>query len=62
VLDVLVPEIGLQGSGIVALVRQGEAAGMPEHVGVRLEAQLGRFACALHHPRKASRREWRPTF
>jgi hypothetical protein len=40
VLDVLVPEVGLQGAGVVAFVRQGKAAGMPEHVRMSLEAQL----------------------
>jgi len=33
-------EIGLQGSGINALIGQRVAAGMPEHVGVDLEADL----------------------
>jgi hypothetical protein len=34
-------EIGLQGAGIDALVGEAVAAGMPEHVGVDLEANLG---------------------
>jgi hypothetical protein len=33
-------EIGLQGSGINALIGQCVAAGMPEHVGMDLEADL----------------------
>jgi hypothetical protein len=37
VLDVLVPEIGLQRSGVVAVIRHLVAAGMPEHVRVRLK-------------------------
>jgi hypothetical protein len=38
-LDVLVAEIGLQGTRIMPLVGQREAAGMPQHVGVCLEAE-----------------------
>jgi len=34
-------EIGLQCAGIDALVGEAVAAGMPEHVGVDLEANLG---------------------
>jgi hypothetical protein len=32
---------------------------MAQHVGMRLEAQLGRFACTLHHPGKACHLERR---
>jgi hypothetical protein len=39
-------EIGLEGSGIDALVGQRVAAGMPEHVRVDLEADLGFVASA----------------
>lgn len=35
------PEVSLQGPRVVTLVRQREAAGVPEHVRVRLESQLG---------------------
>ena len=62
VLDILVAEIGLQGSGIVALVRQGKAAGMAQHVRMSFEAELGSFSSALHHPCKACRREGRRSF
>ena len=41
-------EVGLQGAGIVALVGQGEATGVPQHVRVDLEAELGSLASALH--------------
>jgi hypothetical protein len=37
-LDVLVPEVGLQCPGVVAPVGQGIAAGVPEHVRMHLEA------------------------
>ena len=30
---------------------------MPQHVWMRLEAEFGRFACTLCHPRKTCRRE-----
>jgi len=40
-LNVAVAEVGLQGAGIVALVGQGIAAGVPKHVRVRLEGQIG---------------------
>ena len=34
-------EVGLQGSRVGALVRKLKAAGVPEHVGVRLKAEAG---------------------
>ena len=40
-------EIGLQGSGIDALVSQRVAAGMPEHVWVDLEPSLVRLRTVL---------------
>jgi hypothetical protein len=40
------PEIGLQRSGIDALVGQCVAAGMPEHVGMNLEPNLSFVAVA----------------
>jgi len=59
-LDIPVPEVGLQCSGIVALVGQGEAAGMSEHVRVSLELQPCGFSGTLHHARESRRSEWRP--
>ena len=38
-LDILVPEVVLQGAGIVAVVGQLEAAGMAQHVRMDLERQ-----------------------
>ena len=52
-------EVGLQRPGIVALVGQGEATGVPQHVGMGLEAQLGGFASPLDHAREASGGEGR---
>ena len=40
-LNILVPEVGLQGASDVTLVRQRVAAGVPEHVRVSLERQFG---------------------
>ena len=47
VLNVLATEIGLQRSRVMARVGQREAAGMPKHVRVNPEGELGRFARAL---------------
>ena len=49
----------LESARIVSLVRERVAAGVPEHVRMRLEAQLGHRACAFDHASEASRREWR---
>jgi len=38
VLDIPVPEIGLQGARVVPLIGQREPTGVPEHVWMRLEA------------------------
>jgi hypothetical protein len=38
ILDITVPEVGLQRPGIDPIVRQLEAAGMPQHVGVYPDA------------------------
>ena len=46
-------QIGLQRSGIDALICQGIAAGMPEHVRVDLEANLGFVAGAREQLGKA---------
>jgi signal transduction histidine kinase len=52
-------EIGLQCPRIVALASQREATGMPQHMGVSLDPQLGLDAGTLHHARKACRGEGR---
>ena len=54
-LDILVPEVGLQSPRIVALVGQREPAGMPQHVGVNLDAEFGLHASTLDKPGKACR-------
>jgi len=50
VLDVLVPEVVLQGPRIVAIVCQLEPAGMAKHVRVDREWHLGGFPEALDKP------------
>jgi len=62
VLNVAVAEIGLQRARIVPLVGQGITAGVPEHVWVRLEGQLGLPARPLDHAGEASRAERCPAF
>jgi hypothetical protein len=59
VLDVLVPKIGLQRSGIVTVVRQLVAASMSQHVRVNLEAEPGFDTGALDHLGKARLRKRR---
>lgn len=48
VSDVLVPEIVLQGSGVVTLIGELKAAGMTQHVGVHWECDLCRQRRARH--------------
>jgi len=57
VLDVAVPKVGLQGACVVAFVGQGKSAGVPEHVRVRLEPELGLSPGSLDHASEAGRRE-----
>jgi len=56
-LDILVAQIRLQGPGIMALVRQGEAAGVSKHVRMGLELQPGSLSSPLDHAGKAGRGE-----
>ncbi len=44
----------MQGARVVALVGQRVAAGVPQHVRVRLEAELGLGPCPLDHAGEAS--------
>ena len=48
------PQVSLQSPGIVALVGKREAACVPQHVRVSLEAQTRLNACTLNHPGEAS--------
>jgi len=51
------PQIGLQRPRIVAPVGQRVAAGMPEHVRKRLEAQLRLDPCTFDHSGEAGGRK-----
>jgi hypothetical protein len=61
-LNVAVPKVRLQCPRVVPLVRQGITASVPNHVRVRLEAQLGLPARALDHAGETSGAERCPTF
>ena len=60
VLDVLVTEVGLKRPRVVALRRQCETAGVPQHVWMRLETELSFYARPFHHPSETGRGEGRP--
>jgi hypothetical protein len=45
VLDVAMPEIGLDRTRVVTIVGELVAAGMAEHVGMRLDAEIGYGGC-----------------
>jgi len=57
-LNVLVTKVGLHGAGVVPFVGERVAAGVPEHLRVRLEPQPGFGACALDRSGEACGREW----
>ena len=50
VLDVLMPEVVLQGPRVVAVVRELETTGMAKHVGMDREWHFGGLAEALDEP------------
>jgi len=54
-LDVLVPEIGLQGARVVTVIRQFVATGVAQHVRMRLKGELGLDPSALNHAREPGR-------
>jgi hypothetical protein len=55
VLNIPVTEIGLQCPGVVSVIGQGKAAGVPQHVRVSLELETRSRTSAFHKPRKACR-------
>src|SRR5580693_264449 len=61
-LDRLVAEIGLDRSGIDAVVGQLEAAGVAQHVRVDLHIEAYSLTSALDHRLKATLGEWRAAF
>jgi hypothetical protein len=56
ILNIAMPEIGLDRPRVVAIVGELIATGMAQHVGVRLDAQVGRVGCTLDHAGEARRR------
>ena len=57
--DMLVPQTGLQSPPVIALIRQGEAAGMAKHEWVGSKIQPSNLSSASHHASEASGRECR---
>jgi hypothetical protein len=55
-------KIGLDRSGIDAVVGQLEAAGVAQHVGVDLHIELSSLTSALDHRLEAPLSEWRAAF
>jgi len=58
VLNVLVPEVVLQGPGVMAIVRELEPAGVAKHVRVDRKWHLGGFPEALDKPVKTDGADW----
>jgi hypothetical protein len=54
VLDVLMPQVVLQGSCVVAVVGEFEPAGMPKHVRVHAKRHLGGLPEPRDHPAEAN--------
>ena len=54
-MDVLVPEVVLQGARVVAIIGQLEPTGMAKHVRVDREWHLGGLAEALNEPVEPNR-------
>ena len=60
-LDILVPEIVLQGAGIVAVIGQLVAAGMAQHVWMHSERHLRGLAEPYHEMMEAHGADWPAT-
>ena len=60
VLDVAVAKVSLQRPRIVTLVGESVTAGMPQHVRVCLEGELGLDPCPLDHAREPGSAEGCP--
>jgi hypothetical protein len=55
VLDIFVTKIGLQGAGVVPVIREFVAASMPQHVRMRLKGELSHNPSPFNHARESSR-------
>ena len=62
VLDVLMPEVVLQGPRVVAIIGQLEPAGMAKHVRVDREWHLGGLPEALDEAMEADGANWPTAF
>ena len=60
-MNVAVPEIVLQSSGIVSIVGELVPAGMAQHVRMDRERHAGGFPEALDEPMEADRAHWSTT-
>src|SRR5262245_25791438 len=58
VLNVLVPEVVLQGARVVAIIGELKTTGMAQHVWVDRERHLGSLADALDEAVEANRTDW----
>ena len=58
VLNVLVPEVVLQGPGVMAIIGQFEPAGMAQHVRVDREWHLGGLPDTLDEAVETNRAHW----
>src|SRR5262249_34353597 len=59
VLDVLMSEVSLQRSGIPPRIRLVESAGVPEHMGVRLDFEPSGLASPVNQLLKVGYGHWR---
>jgi hypothetical protein len=62
VLDVLVAKVVLQSAGVVAIIGEFEAAGVPQHVRMDCKRQLGGLSDALDEMMKTHWADWPATF
>ena len=56
------PEVSLQGAGIMAFVRQRVSAGVAQHMRVYLKTNASVDPCSFHYAGEASRAEGRSPF
>jgi hypothetical protein len=56
ILNIAMSKIRLDRPRVVAIVGELIAAGVAQHVGMRLDAQIGRNGCSLNHAGERWRR------
>jgi hypothetical protein len=57
-LDIFVPEIALQRTGVDAIISELKAAGVPQHVRMYLEIETSSHPKPRNHLVHARRRKW----